>query len=403
MGYIPTWPGEHRLKSAATATVVFVLAAAGLAGCAGLGEIAPRNAICSGQGVSVDAAFPAAGRHDCVVAGDGSIVVSVDHEPALVEGINPSPWFAFRLVSDAPRSVTVTLDYTDYTHRYVPFTSPNGVDWMRLAPENLTLNERKTRASLKLDLPKGSLWVAGQPLSPSRDNVEWTRRTLAGQGFREQRYGTSLEGRPLIGFVGGGGIEAIVALTRQHPPETTGQEAFRGFVERLVSRNDDTAHRFRAKYKIILAPMPNPDGVDGGHWRLNAGGIDLNRDWGTFSQPETRALSDWIKAQADGRRVVSMMDFHSTDRTVIYAPPLDAPSPTIGFLTALEQKFAATLKEPPAWTYSHNPAGGTSKGWALEELKAPGITVELWDEIPAGDARTLGAVTADALIAYFSD
>ena len=39
---------------------------------------------------------------------------------------------------------------------------------------------------------------------------------------------------------------------------------------------------------------------------------------------------------------------------------------------------------------------------ALEALKAPGITVELWDQISTADARKLGAATADALIEYFS-
>jgi cytosolic carboxypeptidase protein 6 len=391
------------LKPVAVERVAVALAAASLAGCNSIPDFASRQeTICAGQGVTVDAAFPTAGRHDCVVAADGSLVVSVDHEPALVEGINPSPWFAFRLRSDAPRTVTVTLDYTDYTHRYAPYISTDGANWTQLGADKIALNERKTRASLKLDLPKGTLWVAGQPLSPSRDNVEWTRRTLDGQGFSQLRYGTSLEGRSLIGFVGGGGMEAIVALTRQHPPETTGQEAYRGFVERLINRKDDAARLFRAKYRIILAPMPNPDGVDGGHWRLNAGGVDLNRDWGTFSQPETKALSEWIKEQAGGRRVVSMMDFHSTDKTVIYAPPLDAPSPTIAFLPALERKLKGALKTPPEWNYSHNANSGTSKGWALEALKAPGITVELWDQIPADEARALGAATADALVDYFS-
>ena len=312
-----------------------------------------------------------------------------------------SPWFAFRIRSDGARAATVVLDYTDYKHRYVPHISRDGATWVELDPSRITLNERQTRASLALDLPKGVLWVAGQPLSPSRDNIEWTRKELAGKGFAEHRYGTSLEGRPLTGFVGGDGVNAIVALTRQHPPEMSGQEAFRGFVERLTSRSDDKARLFRSRHRIILAPMPNPDGVDGGHWRHSAGGVDLNRDWGPFTQPETRALSEWIKAQAGARPVVSMMDFHSTDRTVIYAPPLDAASPTVGFLPALEQRFKADLATPPDWSYAHNPEGGTSKGWALEALKAPGITVELWDHMPEADARALGVSAADALIDYF--
>ncbi len=372
-----------------------------LGGCSMLGPSA-LSGICTAHGFAIDIDFAAAGRHDCVIAPDGSVVVSVDHEPALVEGINPSPWFAFRVTSETARNLVTTLDYTDYTHRYRPFVSTDGARWTVLPDSAVQLNEGKTRARISFDIKPGVTWVAGQPLSPARDNLDWTRRALMGAGFTEVEYGRSLEGRPLIGFVGGGGIDAVVAITRQHPPETTGQEAFRGFVERLVGRSDTKALTFRGRHRIILAPMPNPDGVDGGHWRLNAGGMDLNRDWGGFTQPETRALSGWIREQAGSRRVVSMMDFHSTDRTVIYAPPLDAPSPTIGFLPALKETFDRVLPAPPEWTYSHNPDGGTSKGWALEVLKAPGITVELWDHISPQEARALGAAAADALIEHFA-
>lgn len=383
-------------------TAAILLAPLVTGGCGMLSLSAPPpTGICSGAGLVIQADFPSAGRHDCVVGQDGNVVVSVDHEPALVEGINPSPWFALRVISDKPRTATVTLDYTDYTHRYAPYVSTDGRSWAALPADRVTLNERKTRASLKLDFAQGATWVAGQPLSPSSDNLNWTRNALISQGFTEMRYGKSLEARPLIGFVSGGAVDAVVILTRQHPPETSGQEAYRGFLDRLLKRNDNLANTFRARHRIIVAPMPNPDGVDDGHWRLNAGGVDLNRDWGTFSQPETRELSAWIKEQAGTRRVVSMMDFHSTDKTVIYAPPLTSPSPTIDFLTALKQKFDATLAKPPEWSYSHNPNGGAAKGWALEALKAPGITVELWDQIPNADARALGVAAADALIEYF--
>lgn len=360
------------------------------------------SAICSGAGMKVDIDFAESGRHDCIIGPDGSVVVSVDHEPAFVEGINPSPWFAFRITTETARAATVTLDYTDYTHRYAPYVSTDGRTWRKLDAGAITLNDRKTRATVKVDLAAGATWIAGQPMSPSNDNVDWTRNALSGHGFQETRYGDSLEGKPLVGFVGGGGLDAIVVLTRQHPPETSGQEAYRGFLDRLLNRDDAKATAFRGRYRILLAPMPNPDGVDAGNWRLNAGGIDLNRDWGAFTQPETKALSQWIITASNGRRVVSMMDFHSTDKTVIYAPPLESVSPTIAFLPYLKTAYDKALSAPPEWSYNHNPNGGTSKGWALEALKAPGITVELWDQIPTADARKLGATTADALIDYFA-
>ncbi len=386
------------------------LAALALAGllssCGSLPEIpfmssAPQG-LCAGNGVVLSADFPAAGRHDCVIGPDGEIVVSVDHEPTLVEGINPSPWYAFKLTSDAPRDVKITLDYTDFKHRYTPLYTPDRRIWSEMKPEDVTLNERKTRATFTVPLVKGDTWVAGQMLSDSEDNVRWTRDALGGKGFSETRYGTSLRDRPLIGFSGGGGLDTIVILTRQHPPETSGQEAYRGFINRLFGRDDDKAKAFRARTKIIIAPMPNPDGVDGGHWRLNAAGMDLNRDWVRLTQPETKALTEWIKKEVASRPVVAMMDFHSTDRTVIYAPPLNSPSPTIGFLTALKTKFDSTLKQPPEWSYAHRADSGNSKSWALETLKAPGITVELWDDIDWKDADALGRTAADAMIDYFA-
>lgn len=382
-------------------SMLTVVAALLLSAC-GMLTPAAVTTICASGDFAVDVAFPGAGRHDCVVAFDGSVIVSVDHEPAFVEGVNPSPWFAFRINARVPRATPIILDYTDYKHRYRPHVSTDGMSWTPLPDSRVQLNERRTRATITLDLNAGVTWVAGQPLSPSRDNIGWTESALAGAGFEKVQYGISLEGRPLVGFVGGGGIHAIVAVTRQHPPETTGQEAFRGFVERLMNRKDDKAVAFRGRHRIILAPMPNPDGVDGGHWRLNAGGVDLNRDWGAFTQPETKALSTWIQQQAGDRRVVAMLDFHSTDRSVVYAPPADAPSPTISFLATFKETMDRQLPSPPPWTYSHNPAGGTAKGWALDVLKAPGLTVELWDHEPPAVAQAVGRAAADALIDHFS-
>ena len=157
------------MKTLAVERIAIVVAATGLAGCIHFGPskfTPPKDAICAASSYSVDTSFASGGIHDCVIAPDGSVVVSVDHEPAVHEGINPSPWFAFRLKSDAPRNVTVTLDYTDYTHRYAPHLSTDGKTWTALGADRLTLNERKTRATLKLDLLQGGVVGRGPAAVP---------------------------------------------------------------------------------------------------------------------------------------------------------------------------------------------------------------------------------------------
>ena len=41
----------------------------------------------------------------------------------------------------------------------------------------------------------------------------------------------------------------------------------------------------------------NPDGVDLGHWRHNANGVDLNRDWSYYNQPEIKQAVNFIEKE----------------------------------------------------------------------------------------------------------
>ena len=78
---------------------------------------------------------------------------------------------------------------------------------------------------------------------------------------------------------------------------------------------------------MIVYPLINPDGVDGGHWRHNFGGVDLNRDWKAFNQPETRAVADdLIGYQERGVFMLYSLDFHSTIYDVYYTSNKDIPT-----------------------------------------------------------------------------
>ena len=66
----------------------------------------------------------------------------------------------------------------------------------------------------------------------------------------------------------------------------------------------------------------NPDGVDNGHWRHNANGVDLNRDWTGFNQPETSNIKNFLKKKTkEGYDFTLGVDFHSTWQDV-YIPTI---------------------------------------------------------------------------------
>ena len=78
-------------------------------------------------------------------------------------------------------------------------------------------------------------------------------------------------------------------------------------------------HIFK-KYRVLAFPLINPDGVDLGHWRHNASGVDTNRDWGRYRQPEIKSIVKFIHKikKRDNNKIVMGLDFHSTYYDVFY-------------------------------------------------------------------------------------
>lgn len=383
-----------RARLARALTLGMVGAAALFAGAQASGQ----TPICETEGVRVSVDFPSGGRHTCRTPAEGQIVLDVVPEGAPING---SPWYAFRLDAARRTSVRITLDYGDHEHRYAPKLTRDGERWRSVPARRVIVAADERRATMNLTLERGATFIAAQPIETPSAVRAWARARLAAHRFEEIEYGRSHDGRPLHAYLGGEGSDLVVALTRQHPPETTGAVAFRAFAERIASDAPE-ARAFRERHRILLAPMPNPDGVLRGHWRWNNGGLDLNRDWRDFTQPETSTLRDLILREAEGRRPIAFFDFHSTRRNVIYAPPLDADSPTIDFLPLLRRRLDAAVDHPLPWTFSHSDTGLTAKRWSLAALHAPGLTVELDDEATEEQARRIGRTVADALMEHAS-
>ena len=87
----------------------------------------------------------------------------------------------------------------------------------------------------------------------------------------------------------------IVALFRQHGDEPATTEAALALLRRFDAGGDSKLRSELRHVTLYIIPMVNPDGADA-NTRDNAQGADLNRDWGHFTQPETRDVNRAITA-----------------------------------------------------------------------------------------------------------
>ena len=358
-------------------------------------EAGQGRALCRTAGVTVLTGFPTAGRHHCTVTDAGALTLSVDPESALAGPINPSPWYRFDLEAQAPAHIEITLDYGEYWHRYDPLAERGGRA-QALEDGRVSVTQDGRRAALALDLDTGLTRISARDAKTPAEIGDWIADLAARHSMTRSEYGRSAQDRALQALTAGPEDAEIlvVAMTRQHPPEISGAQAFEAFAEALMAAGAaDTA-------RILMLPLANPDGVAAGHWRHGARGVDLNRDWFGPVQPSIAAAQARILSEAEGRDRIVFLDFHSTNRTVIYSPPDDYAGPGSDFLKRLREAYRQRLDAPPPWEGAHNPGKGTSKGWAISELGAPGLTVELADDAPQAEIAALAEATAEAVLDY---
>ena len=344
----------------------------------------PPQASCRTTIAIIDSGFPGARVNGCRADADRRVRVII--APEDPPPINPSPWYAFRVLPLAAGTLTVDLSYTHAKHRYWPKRSVDGHSWHRLPQEAVELADG-TDGPVRLTLPLDGkpFFIAGQELVTNADHERWMDRMAALPFAGKALLGRSVEDRPihkLEAAAAGPTARWVVIVGRQHPPEVPGALALMAFVQTLL---DDTAlaRAFRARVNILVVPNLNPDGVVHGHWRHNARGTDLNRDWGPFEQPETRLMqAELARLTAGGAGGLALfLDFHATRRNLFYTQPdeavTDPPDFTRRWLAAAGPRLDgyAFTREPTkiegratAMRYVHN-------RWAT-----PTVTYEVGDE-----------------------
>jgi len=252
--------------------------------------------------------------------------------------------------------------------------------------------------------------------------------------------GSTLEGRaiPALHVTGGTGTnkKKIFFNGGQHAREWIAPATVTYIVEQLLSQyaTDDSVKRLVDSTEFVIVPLVNGDGysftwTNTRLWRKNrrqntggSFGVDLNRNWddhwggegsssnptsdtyhGTapFSEPETRAVSDYILKTGPFQGAI---DYHSYSQLVLRPygwttalPPNEATAKTVGdgIAAAIRATTGIAYTSEPSWQLYYT--AGTAQDWYYAPGKVPlSYTIELRDtgnygfQLPAAQIRPTG-------------
>ena len=331
-----------------------------------------------------------------------TLVIQIKPENAP---INNSPWYAFKIWGDQAQKVLIRLTYENGRHRYIPklSESEDQSSWKLLPDSALSSVEGDLLISLQVETQKKL--IAAHPVQAN--SLESLIRYPELSGFASDisvdTVGYSHNNRAILEWQSqvdkGTRKEGLLLLfSRQHPPEVSGYRSFLYFFNRLMD-SDELAQTFRTNFHIIAYPMMNPDGVEQGHWRHNSKGIDLNRDWEYFRQPETRSVRDALLPLADDYyEVVYGIDFHSTNENVFY--PINEAVIT-GIDNFTQRWFPFVAEANPELNFrseEFEPNSPIAKNWIYKTFGTDALTFEVEDELSEDAMQHLGRYAAESLM-----
>jgi len=323
--------------------------------------------------------------------------------------VNNSAYYSFKTWASSAKRVYFQFEYPEgYAHRYTPKIKKGELKWRTVDSTSILKRDGKTLLAMNLD--KDTTWISAQEVISSKDTEKWITDLI-----EEKRNYVSLEsvGKSTLGK----NIPAldiskrvaknqdiIVLLTRHHPPEVTGYFAFKEFLQTILNESE-LSTKFLNQYRVLAFPIVNPDGSDLGHWRHNAGGVDLNRDWGRYRQPEIKQIVKYIEKtrNEDNSKIILGLDFHSTYEDVFYTNPEREKTSLPNFV---EDWFEGLEKNIPGYKVNEKPGISTkpvSKGWFLLAHGAVGITYEIGDETPRDKIKLIGKVSAEEMMKILLD
>lgn len=351
------------------------------------------NLSCDTGNVKLLADFPTARMDECVKLSENEFAIRLKPENTP---INSSPWYAFRAQADKPTKIRVSMTVSGDSHRYLPKRSKDLSQW-----DLITYEDKGEVRSFEVAVDKQPVYIAGQEILNNEFYQEWGNQLSRKHKLLYNVLGQSIEQRPIYKIESHSQTsnQWLVILGRMHPPEITGALALFPFVDALLADNP-LASKFRQQFNILIVPNLNPDGVAAGNWRHNLNGVDLNRDWKSFNQPEVKAVHGYLQQLvAAGNKMSMAVDFHSTRRDIFYTMPNDYGMEqrylVNNWLGSLDQMYPnfKVIQKP-----GNNPDKGVFKQYFADQYKVHAITYEMGDNTDRAFIKVLAKDAADTLM-----
>ncbi|SHI90331.1 M14 family metallopeptidase [Pseudozobellia thermophila] len=168
--------------------------------------------------------------------------------------------------------------------------------------------------------------------------------------FSVRKIGESVQGRSIESITFGSGDTKILMWSQMHGNESTTTKAVFDLMG-LVRERPDKVADILEKCTITIIPMLNPDGAEV-YTRVNANGVDLNRDAQERSQPESVVLRQEFENLAPDfcfnlhdQRTIFNVGETARPATVSFLAPAHDEERSISGSRALGMKLIVAMNE----------------------------------------------------------
>jgi len=384
--------------------IAVMMALAGLTACVSTPSLLPdalSPSFCDNALAEIRIDHPTANISACEAASDEKLRFAIRPENVP---INDSAWYGFRVDPKTAGQLLVDMHYENGKHRYPPKISYDGENWTVL-PETALTERDKAHVQLSLRLDKRPFYISAQEIFSKTAHDRWTEKIASRADTVKSTIGASKDGHPIYMLEVRSEPDVkkpyVMWVGRQHPPEVTGALALIPFTEAVLAETE-LAKTFLSKYNLLIVPNMNPDGVTAGHWRHNKAGIDLNRDWGPFTQPETQAVKSALGRFENGTDELALfLDFHSTWRNLFYTQIDEEPTKPEMFahrwLSASDARISDEdyefTREPRAMSER-----AISKNYIYKQFGIAAITYEVGDREEREDIKMASPIFAEEMM-----